>query len=518
MRGGSSGDWLERHALALCLPVQAALLLAVPDHLPPWGDEYSSLTRAALPAAQLLEALRHNVHPPLYPALLQAWLALPWQAPALLRARVLSALLLLATTLVLDRTWLRRVDARTRLWFLVLWTCSPALLLYGRMARSYSLQLLLAPLALWLGWRAVRAPTARRAVAYSAVVTLLLYTHYLPGLAVLAAVAVHAAWRLAITREPAVLRALLLPVAIVGLAYAAWLPALGGAIARVEQGTPYSPLGHRWLDTGVALAYALVSFSVGESLWSWMSLGLVPLAAGLAVLLWRALCSPPPWLALVVPAAAIAFAGASQWVSFAFVAARLLFLLPFYLLLLLHGARNAPRLRATVGGLWLALSLGGISAYFAGVGFLNQAYVIPVEAIALAMAPRDGAAAPLLVLDHRNINLTPVLLYLPATTRVRLVEDAAAADAAAVLATAPDGALWFAHALHDSSPGGWNARIDAAWSGRCPVSRQQFAPYSTLDRQLMRLAGWPTQPTHVVELLELRCPPPAGTVAAAPAR
>ncbi|MEO8602969.1 MAG: hypothetical protein ABI629_10360 [bacterium] len=511
-----SGRPALRAPLALILATQAALLLARPGLLPPWGDEYSSLMRAALPAGEMLEALRHNVHPPLYAALLQGWLALPWDAPALQRARVLSALLLLAATVVLDRTWLRDVDARTRGWFLVLWAASPALLLYGRMARSYSLQLLLAPPALWLGWRAVREPTTRHAFAYGVVLTLLLYAHYLPGLAVLGGVAGSALWRWWATGDRRVLRALLLPLAIVAVGYAPWLPALSGALGRVGHGAPYSPLGHRWLDAGLSLAYALVSFSLGEALWPWMPLALPLLAVGLAVLLWRGLRAPPAWLGLILPAAVIAFAGAGQWVSYAFVAARLLFLLPFYLLLLLHGGRDAPRLRNAVGGLWLALSLGGIAAYFAGAGFLNQAYVIPAAAIAQTIAPPDSDAAPLIVLDHHNVNLTPLQLYLPATAQVRLLEVASDAEAAAALAIPPRGGLWFAHAAHDTSPEGWNARIEAAWSRRCPLVRHQFAPFSAFDRQVMRIAGWPAQPTHAVELVELRCPAAAVAVSPAP--
>ena len=412
----------RRLPLACFLPVQALLLLVAPGHLPLWGDEYASLTRADLPETALLEALRHNVHPPLYAEVLQRWLALPWHASELVRARVLSALLVLSTTVVLDRTWLRQVDARTRTWFLLLWTFSPALLLYGRMARSYSLQLALATPALWLGWQVVQAPRLRTACACAGLVALLLYTHYLPGLAVLGAISLCIVGRWIGTRQPLLLGALLLLWTIVGLAYLPWISALGLALGRVEHGTPYSPLGGGWLDAAAGLAYALLSFSVGEALWPWIPALVSLLALGLALWLWRALRAPPAWLALLLPVAAIAWLGATRWVSYAFVAARLLFLLPFYLLLLLHGVRDAPRLRTAVGGLWLALSIAGLAAYFAGVGFLNQAYVIPAEAIAHAIAPPDRATIPSVVLDHRSINLTPLQLYLPPAAEVRLVQ------------------------------------------------------------------------------------------------
>jgi hypothetical protein len=36
------------------------------------------------------------------------------------------------------------------------------------------------------------------------------------------------------------------------------------------------------------------------------------------------------------------------------------------------------------------------------------------------------------------------------------------------------------------------------------IRRHLFTPYSTLDRWLMGIAGWPDRPTHAVEVLEMR--------------
>jgi len=499
--------WLLAHPLLVCLPVQAALLLHRLSALPMWGDEDASLARAALSSDALIVALRDNVHPPLYALLLGGWLALPWEAPALLRARALSALLVLLATVVLTRTWLHGLAPRTRAWFLAVWTLSPALLLYGRMARSYSLQLLLGPLALWLGWRCLQQPGVGAALAYATAAALLLYTHYLPGLAVLAAVALLATWRLLTRREARWLVPLLVPPLAIALASLAWLPLLGAAVRRVGAAAAPVVFGHPVLDAGAALAFTAVSFTVGEMLRPWMATLAAPLAAGIALLLWRAARRPPPWAALLLLTAMVATAGALQWVSVAFVAGRLLFLLPFLLLLLVDGGAQMPRLRAAVCLGLLCMSLAATQAYFARAGFLNKAYVIPMRAIARTIRAHTQGA-PRLVLDHHSTNLTPLRRYLPRRAQVLFVVDEASAATAAALADAPGGRpVWLVRAAHDSSPAGLSARVEAAWAARCPLGRRRFVRYGAIDHALMAVAGWPQRPTHAIELVALRCPP-----------
>ena len=51
-----------------------------------------------------------------------------------------SALWTLAATVVIDRFWLARLGWRQRYITLALWCLSPAVLLYGRMARSYLME------------------------------------------------------------------------------------------------------------------------------------------------------------------------------------------------------------------------------------------------------------------------------------------------------------------------------------------------------------------------------------------
>lgn len=495
------GAWLLRHPLALCLPVQAALLLTDLGRLPLWGDEHASIARAALPFGDLVEALQGNVHPTLYFLLLRAWLAFPCQTDSIVCARGLSALIVLAATVVIDRCWLARLDARTRAWFLALWTVSPVLLLYGRMARSYSLQLLLAALALDAGRRYAARHSPLGLLAYAAASIALLNTHYLPGIAVVAAVTLVMLWRVA--QQPSARRAVatLAPLALIGLGFAGWIGALVAALGRVGGATPYRVLSAAWLDAGAALAYACIAFTVGESVHAWTLAALALLAPPIAVLVVLGARDRPPWLPFVAPAAVIAFLGAHHWVSYAFVAGRLLFLLPYYLLLLVGGGHAMPRLRAAVCTALLVLSLAGIHGYFNQTDFLNKAYVIPAPRISRVIADAPDSNSALVIVDHHSCNLSFATRDLGAAT-IDLV-DQTSFDEIARIGPSHSGPVWFVRGTHDVSREGWNRRVEALFAPDFAIRRHQFAPYSTLDRWLMGVAGWSERPTHAVEVLEM---------------
>lgn len=495
--------WVRRNPLVVCLPVQAVLLFTDLGRLPVWGDEQSSLARAALPVGALGEVPSHSVHPALYFLLLHGWLSILCGGPCIVGARALSALFLLAATVAIDRCWLRALDQRSRTWFLILWTFSPALLLYGRMARSYSLQVLLACLALHAGSRYARRATLPSLLAYAAAITALLHTHYLPGIAVVAGVSTAMGWRVVVRRQAAALWPALVSLVVISLAFAPWLPRFTDAVERVAQNSGYHVVG-RVVDAALALAFAVVSFSVGESLWPWMVVALLALAPVLVAVLLRGVREAPVWLAFVAPAAVVGFIGAYQWVSYAFVAPRLLFLLPFYLLLLVHGARVWTGLGTAVCTGLALLSLGGIAAYFEQTGFLNKAYVLPTDAIADAIraGSHDGVTV---ILDHHSSDLSAVAARLPRAARTLYIADPLSAAQAIGLSTEPGlRQVWFVHSAHDVSPEHWNGLVTDAFAKRFSVRRTEFVPYSALDRWLMRLAGWSHRPRYAVELVEMR--------------
>jgi hypothetical protein len=498
--------WLLHHPLALCLPVQAGLLLTDLGRLPLWGDEQASLDRAALPLDALARALQSNVHPTLFFLTLRAWLSFPCQGDPIVCARALSALFVIATTIAIDRFWLRRLDAPTRAWFLALWTLSPALLLYGRMARSYAMQLLLVTLALEAGRRYAARPSIGHLAAYCAAALALLYTHYLPAIAVVASVTLVMLWQRRRDRRGLVAALLPLPILAVGLT--GWVSAFATALGRVGTAAPYRVLGDPGLDVVAALAYTFIAFAIGEAVQVWMLAALALLALPIAVLAFYGIGQRPPWLAFVAPAAVIAFVGAHQWVSYAFVAARLLFLLPFALLLLVTGGRRRPRLRAAVCAALVVLALAGIHSYFRQSGFLNKAYVVPVADIAQMIRDAPGGGAALVIVDHHSFNLNVISRdFQPRTVQLC---DQPSFDDVVRQARDHDGPVWFVRGTHDISPQGWNGRVEEALHPSFAIRRTQFAPYSTLDRWLMELAGWRERPTHAVEVLEMRRRVPVG--------
>ena len=460
--------WVQRHPLVVCLPVQAVLLFTDLGRLPIWGDEQTSLARAVFGAVP-----GDTLHPPLYFSLLHGWLAALCDGPCIVGARALSGLFVLAATVAIDRCWLRTLDPRSRTWFLILWTLSPALLLYGRMARSYSLQMLLACLALHAGSRYAQRPTLPVLLAYVVSAIALLYTHYLPGIAVVAGISTAIAWRALAHRQPAALWPALLSLVVIGFALVPWLPRFGSAVERVTLNSGYHVVG-RFLDVALALAFTAVSFSVGESLWPWMAGALLVLAPLLATVLLRGLRAPP------VPAA----------------------LLP---------AAARPR-RAPMGRRWHRRVRGPGSAVARRDRRLRRAVRLSQQGLSaahpgIADAIRAGAhdEPVTVVLDHHSSDLSAVAALLPREARILDVVDSRSVAQAVALSTEPGlRQVWFVHSTHDVSAEHWNGLVGDAFAKRFTVRRTEFVPYSALDRWLMRLAGWPHRPRYAIDLIEMQ--------------
>src|SRR5262249_24449257 len=127
-----------------------------------------------------------------------------------------------------DSGYLRLVAApgtpRLQGMFLALWAFSPCLLLHARMARSYSMQLALASLAIYTAPQWAEQPRNwKRLLAYIGSNTALLYTHYLSGLAVAAAVCMTFLIKKRFTLAAA-------QVALLAVLYAPWMPTLGSVL------------------------------------------------------------------------------------------------------------------------------------------------------------------------------------------------------------------------------------------------------------------------------------------------
>ncbi|NWA06946.1 glycosyltransferase family 39 protein [Pseudomonas gingeri] len=162
-----------------------------------WGDEGSSLLLAQYPLSGLWVHAAHDVHPPLYFALLHGWIGL--FGDSILSIRLMSALPGVITVFL--GTWLTWLIAGRRATLLacLLLALLPTAVRYSQEIRMYSLMgvwLLGATVAL-VYW--VRAPERKRyLVIYALLMAAGFYTHYFSALCVLS----HWLYLLVIRRQP----------------------------------------------------------------------------------------------------------------------------------------------------------------------------------------------------------------------------------------------------------------------------------------------------------------------------
>src|SRR5204863_633893 len=96
---------------------------------------------------------------------------------------------------------------------------------------------------------------------------------------------------------------------------------------------------------------------------------------------WRGARSSPEVAGLAASLGGIGFIGVTRWVSYPFIPARLLFVLPFFLLLIACGSSISRWGRPAVAAM-LLLSVSGIWCYFQKTGFRNKQYPMPIREIA----------------------------------------------------------------------------------------------------------------------------------------
>ena len=231
--------------LIALLVLQAGLLFWRLDLLPVWGDELHTLTTIQHPVREIIAIIARDVHPPLYYVLLRGWAALPLPWAGIGALRAFSVIWALAATLLLDLFWTRSWKPAARWVALVLLALSPCLLLYGRMARSYSMQVALVLLCLGVLRSWMQDPGSMRlAFGSFAAMSVLLYTHYVPGIALLAGF-VLMGWRSVGVRRAAVF-SLAVTAAYVPWATGSLGPCDGGALAIVSQRSTRFPTLCSW--------------------------------------------------------------------------------------------------------------------------------------------------------------------------------------------------------------------------------------------------------------------------------
>lgn len=228
------------------LLIGSALLLGVVlrflTNSPLWLDEALSVSIARLPLGEMVEALRHDGHPPLFYLLLHGWMAVFGEGDWTVRA--FSGLWSLA---LFPLVWVaaRRIGgSRVAVYAVALLSLSPFAIRYGTETRMYAMVAVLSLAGWLLVDDALRGrPTLARLAAIAAVVSALLWTHYWAIWFLLTAgigLLVHL-WRARRSDEAQMARSAYLVIAAVvvgGLTFLPWVPAM--LYQGSHTGTPWS--------------------------------------------------------------------------------------------------------------------------------------------------------------------------------------------------------------------------------------------------------------------------------------
>jgi len=482
--------------LAVVLCLQAVLLFSALRLLPVWSDELSTMHTEERPVGAIITRVEGDIHPPLYFILLHYWikLPLPWNGIAAMRA--FSAMWALLATLLLDLLWIRSWPPVPRWLALSFFALSPCLLLYGRMARSYSMQMALVLVSLAMLRRWMSQPRSLRfAVASFAALLALLYTHYVPGLAVLGGFAL-AGWICA-----GIARAATFVVAVI-LGYAPWAVALLRALDRWIWDRGYSSTylisGNPLVEHAIRIGYGLVSLTIGESFPA-VSLALVPVILVLAAAGARASAFPRHFKALLGITGVIGYLGVARWVSYPFVPARLLWLLPFLSLAVALGISRVHRTAIRLG-LTAAILLScatSYAMYFRQENFLNLGYVAPIPQIA-AMLNRYAQPRDLIVLDIYDTDFQAISAQLSGRTPVVAPYAGDVPGLSGPVRAAPT--FWMVRNTRDISPGKVITRLQ---SGACLGRAENdifLDPYAPWERTAMSILAHRPAPAYFYQL------------------
>ncbi|MBZ5673167.1 MAG: hypothetical protein LAP61_02885 [Acidobacteriia bacterium] len=493
--------------LVLCLIVQSVLLTNSLGLLPMWNDELFTVRAARLPVDAMLEMVRGDVHPPLYFLLAHYWIRIAPGGESLAQLRLLSVVFALLATIALDRLWLKHAPARLRAWCLALWTASACMLLYSRMARSYSLQVLGFVVVCWAARRwSEDLGSWKKLLIWAGSLAALMYTHYVPGIAAWAG-----ANLLLLRNARGRSNRLLIGNGIVLAAYLPWLMTFASVLAvwRAKPGLLLLT-GNSVLETGVKLAYWVFSFFYGEAIPLWM----LPVTAVLAIpvvwLLWTGTRTARIWLLPAAVTALIGFAGVAGWVSYAFGPARMLFLLPLAMLACAAGAHYHPRAGTIIAGALLAANIVGIGSYFQAHNLLNIGYLAPMDRIARDIAGSSSSADTIVLVDGPNLSGVVLEYYLPGFSTRQIFTEQDAESARREIANPAIRHVWFMRNPRDVTPDHLLERLETDLRQSPEFTPQgQLHPYvsfSPTHKALMRLMNVQVSTDWMYSAWEFRKP------------
>jgi hypothetical protein len=484
--------WVRERPLAFFLPLQALMYFWNLSLLSPWFDEADELIYLHTTLAHSVAVAASGGHPPLYFAMIYYWMRLPFGLDWAVQARVLSVLFALAATVAADRLWARYLPGGWRLAYLSLWTFSPFLLLYARMSRSYSFQLLAGTLAAGFLLRFLEKRTWRWGVPLILSLCLAMWVHYVPGGAMLVAA------NLMLLRQ----RRLRDAVIVDGAVAASFLPWLFRLLAflpnwGVHGGNAYTLTGRSLIEIPVKLAYWGFSFSMGEAVPDVVLIAGGVVMLGAAILLLAGARRRPDLLWLAAPAGIIGFIGVARWNSYPFIPARMIFLFPVFLMLIVSGAATLRRLGPAVIAGMLAISLSGIWSYFHREGFRNKQYPMPIAEIAAKIRPDTHV-----LVDSTNSD--PFAMQYALGPVVQTAAPEAKDIVQGWLADPSVHTIWFLRNTHDVSPEHLDRKFEEQLGASMRETKFEYEPFTPLEVRLAGVVGVKDAPRYFHELLEFQ--------------
>ncbi|GIV68378.1 hypothetical protein [Caldilinea sp.] len=393
--------------LILALTGVAVLLRALRlSWQPLWWDEGYSVYFATEPLARMLDLTAHDIHPPLYYALLHGWIAL-WGSAAPPILRLLSvALGALAIPLLAWMAW-RLFPGRPRIWLLAvgLLVLNPMHLFYSQEVRMYGLGMALSIASTAFFWEWMQPPSRERTgcwppVGYALVTAAGLYTLYYFVFVPLG----HLAWTLIAHRRR---RHRIWPVvgvqALIAALFAPWLfytlpklTAYVGHKVASDRDSPLDPLQYAARHLA-AFSGGHIAWPVGGVPWPLLFAGATLFLLLIALLLWRRNQAPsrnsgsaftpdhaPERSAAGLLSLLVVTALVGGWLvnlRFPFFPEGgerlLLFALPYALLLLAAGVDRFWSV-ASLGKmallLWVIAGAGGVVAFYVTPRYANEDY------------------------------------------------------------------------------------------------------------------------------------------------
>ena len=274
---------------------------------------------------------------------------------------------------------------------------------------------------------------------------------------------------------------------------------------------PYVLVQNASLETAVKLAYLFTSFSFGEAFpLAGIVVGVL-VTPGIMWLLWHGARDSPRWpphsLRHTLTVALIAYLGAAAWVSFPFIGARLLFLLPLYLLWLLAGRAKWQRAGVMICGGMILVSLGSLSSYYSKSNFLNQGYLVPFDEIAALIESKSSPSETVLLVDDYNTDPAPLLAEVREKfAAVRIRNAGSQAQARALIESGGWRKIWFLRNSHDISPHLAISELEAfAAQHYEPERRLLYVPFSSMDHWAAAWLGR-SAATHHYQMIEFTAP------------